>query len=99
MFQSYRGLILYLRWWALCKMGRSAEAAQIARRLLDQYPSSPYAAPILMERATDALVRQEYDECRKWLTEIVVDFAGTEAAEQAMRILIRLQERAVDATR
>jgi tetratricopeptide (TPR) repeat protein len=83
--------ILYLRWWALCKTNRSQEAVQIAQRLLEQYPRNPCVAPVLLERATDALAHQEYHQCRELLTRLTNDFANTESARRARDILARLK--------
>jgi tetratricopeptide (TPR) repeat protein len=93
--ESYVAQVLYLRWWALRKTDRLEEAAQIAQRLLEQYPDSPCAAPVLLERATDALAHQEYDRCRELLTRLARDFAGSESAARARDILARLEAGAV----
>ncbi len=88
--QPYLAQILYLKWWALRKTDRQEEVAAIARQLLEQYPQNPSVAPVLLERATDALARQEYDQCRELLTRLTRDFPGTESAKRAADILIRL---------
>lgn len=82
--------VLYLRWWALRKMNRLEEAAQTAQRVLEQYPDNPCVAPVLLERATDALARQEYDRCRELLIKLTGDFPGSESAKRAQDILSRL---------
>lgn len=89
--KSYLPQILYLRWWALCKVNRQDEAVRIARRLLEQYPSNPCVAPVLLERATDAIARQQYDQCRELLMKLTKDFAGTESARRAKEILARFK--------
>jgi len=95
----YLGQILYLRWWALRKTNHLDEAAGIAQRLLDQYPNHSCVAPILLERATDALARQQYDRCRELLTRLTRDFAGTESAKRGSDILSRLQNSAMNERR
>ena len=87
--KSYLPQILYLRWWALCKVDRQDEAVRIAQRLMEQYSSNPCIAPVLLERATDALARQQYDQCRGLLTKLAENFPGTESAKRAEEILAR----------
>jgi tetratricopeptide (TPR) repeat protein len=87
----YLGQILYLRWWALRKTNRPDEAAGIAQRLLDQHPDDSCVGPILLERAMDALTRQEYERCHELLTRLTRDLAGTESAKRGLDILRRLQ--------
>ncbi len=89
--QPYLPQILYLRWWALCKTNRQNEAAQIAQRLIEQYPQNACVAPVLLERATEALAHQQYDKCRTLLTRLTKDFPGTESAKRAEEILARFQ--------
>jgi tetratricopeptide (TPR) repeat protein len=90
--KSYLPQILYLRWWALCKINRQDEAVRVAQRLLDQYPINPCIAPVLLERATDALARQKYDQCREFLTKLMKDFPCTESAKRAEEILARFKD-------
>jgi tetratricopeptide (TPR) repeat protein len=89
--KHYLPQILYLRWWALCKVNRQDEAVRVAQRLMEQYPSNPCVAPVLLERATDALARQQYDQCRELLTKLTKDFPGTESAKRAQGILARFK--------
>jgi tetratricopeptide (TPR) repeat protein len=89
--QPYLPQILYLRWWALCKTNRQDEAVRIAQRLIEQYPDNPCVAPVRLERATDALARQQYDRCQELLTKLTKDFPGTESAKRAEEILARFQ--------
>lgn len=86
----YLAQCLYLRWWALNKTDRRDEAAQIAQRLMERYPDNPCVAPVLLERATDALAHQHYDDCRKLLTTLTANFPDTESAQRAQDILVRL---------
>jgi tetratricopeptide (TPR) repeat protein len=88
--QPYRAQILYLRWWALRKSDRLEEASALAQQLLEQYADNPAVAPVLLERATDALARQKYDQCRELLTRLTREFPGTESARRAQDILTRL---------
>jgi len=83
--------ILYLRWWALRRMERREEAAQVAEALLERYPENALTAPILLERATDALARSEYSESRRLLTRLVDGFPGSESAKRADDMLNRLK--------
>jgi len=89
--KHYLPQILYLRWWALCKVNRQDEAVRVAQRLMEQYPSNPCVAPVLLERATDALARQQYDQCSELLTKLRKDFPGTESAKRAEEILARFK--------
>jgi len=89
--KPYLPQILYLRWWALCKVNRQDEAVRVAQRLIEQYPSNPCVAPVLLERATDALARQQYDQCRELLTKLTKGFPGTESAKRAEGILARFK--------
>jgi len=93
--QPYLPQILYLRWWALCKTNRQDEAIRIGQRLVEQYPRHPCAAPVLLERAIDALARQQYDKCRELLTKLTKDLSGTESAKRGEEILARLQGRGI----
>lgn len=90
--KPYLPQILYLRWWALCKLNRQDEAVRIAQRLIEQYPGNPCIAPVLLERATDALARQQYDQCRQLLTKLTKDFPDTESARRAEEILARFKD-------
>jgi hypothetical protein len=83
--------ILYLRWWALRKVDRLDDAAAIGQLLIEQYSNNPATAPVLLERATDALARQEYNTCRELLTRLAESFPGTKSAERAVDILARLK--------
>jgi tetratricopeptide (TPR) repeat protein len=88
--QPYLAQVLYLRWWALRKSDRMEEAAALAQQLLEHYTDNPAVAPVLLERATDALARQKYDQCRELLTRLTREFPGTESARRAEDILTRL---------
>jgi tetratricopeptide (TPR) repeat protein len=90
-YKPHLAQVLYLRWWALGKANRPEEAVQIAGQLMEQYANDPYVAPILLERATDALARQEYERCRELLTRLTTDFPDTESAKRAGDILSRLK--------
>jgi tetratricopeptide (TPR) repeat protein len=90
--KPYTPQILYLRWWALCKVNRQDEAVRVARRLMEQYPGNPCVAPVLLERATDALARQQYDQCCELLTKLTEDFPGTESAKRAEEMLARFRD-------
>ncbi len=89
--KSYLPQILYLRWWALCKVDRRDEAVRIAQRLIEQYSDNPCVTPVLLERATDALARQQYDLCHELLTKLTKDFPDTESAKRAEKILSRFK--------
>lgn len=89
--KPYLPQILYLRWWALCKVDKRDEAARIAQRLIEEYSRNPCVAPVLLERATDALARQQYDQCREFLVKLTKDFPGTESAKRAEGILARFK--------
>lgn len=89
--KPYLPQILYLRWWALCKVDRPDEATRIAQRLIEQYSGNSCVAPVLLERATDALACQQYGQCRELLTKLTKDFPGTESAKRAERILSRFK--------
>lgn len=86
----YLTQILYLRWWALCKVNRQDEAAPIAQRLIEQDPDNPCVARVLLERATSALADQQYDKCHELLTRLTEDFPATESARRAREILTHL---------
>jgi tetratricopeptide (TPR) repeat protein len=90
--KSYLPQILYLRWWALCKVNRQDEAVRIAQWLLEQYPSDPCVAPILLERANDFLACQQHDQCFELLMRLTKDFAGTKSARQAEEILAHFKD-------
>ncbi len=94
--RSYLAQMLYLRWWALQKVKRQEEAAQIAQQLMEQHGGNPCVAPILLERATDALARQEYDRCRELLTRLIQNFPRTESAKRAEDILSRLKSSGIE---
>ncbi len=85
--RHYLPQILYQRWWALREVNRQDEAVRVAQRLMEQYPSNPLVAPLLLVCATDALARQQYDQCSELLTKLRKDFPGTESAERAAEIL------------
>ena len=89
--RSYLAQMLYLRWWALNKVKKYEEAAQIAQQLTEQHGGHPCVAPVLLERATDALSRQEYGRCFELLTRLIGDFPATESAKRAAGILNRLR--------
>jgi tetratricopeptide (TPR) repeat protein len=89
--KPYLPQILYLRWWALCKVDRRDEAVMVAQRLIERYSDNPCVAPVLLERATDALARQQYDRCHELLTKLTKDFPGTESAKRAEGILARFK--------
>lgn len=89
--KSYLPQIIYMRWWALCKVNRQKEAVRIGRRLLEQYPSNPCVAPVMLERAIDALTRQQYDRCRELLVKLMKNFPDTESAKRAEEILARFK--------
>ncbi len=93
--KPYLPQILYLRWWALCKTNQHDEAARIAQRLIEQYPRNPCVAPVLLERATDALARQQYDTCRALLTQLTRDLPGTQSAKRAEDMLTRLRSNGI----
>jgi tetratricopeptide (TPR) repeat protein len=89
--KSYLPQILYLRWWALCKVDKRDEAVRVAKLLIEQHSGNPCLAPVLLERATDAMARQQYDQCRELLTKLMKDFPGTESAKRAEKILARFK--------
>ncbi len=89
--ESHLAQVLYLRWWALRKTDRLEEAVQTAQRVLEQYPNNPCAAPVLLERAIDALAHQEYGRCRGLLVRLAGDFPNSESAKRARDILARLE--------
>ncbi len=89
--KPYLPQILYLRWWALYKTNRLDEAVPIAQRLIEQYPGHACVAPVLLERATEALAHQQYDKCRELLAKLAKDFPGTESAARAEEIQVRLR--------
>ncbi len=89
--KPYLPQILYLRWWALCKVDKREEAVRVAQRLIEQYSGNPCVAPVLLERATDALARQQYDLCHELLTKLTNNFPGTESAKRAEGILARFK--------
>ena len=89
--KPYLAQILYLRWWALCKNNRQEEAARLAQQLIDQYANNSCVAPVMLERATDALARQDYEKCRELLARLTKDFPGTESAKRAQDILVRME--------
>ena len=91
--RPYLAQILYLRWWGLRKVNRLTEATEIAQQLMEQHGSNPCVAPVLLERATDALAHQEYDRCRELLTRLTEDFPGADSARLARDILSRLAGR------
>ncbi len=82
--------ILYLRWWALCQVNRHDEAARLAQQLMERHSSHPCVAPVLLERATDALARRQYDRCRELLTRLMKDFPDSECAKPAGDLLATL---------
>ena len=78
-----------------CKINQPDEAVQIGRQLIEQYPANPCIAPVLLERATDALARQQYNDCRELLTKLTKGFPETESAKRAKDILARMESNKV----
>ena len=59
--------------------------------LLKDYGNDPMVAPVLLSRATDRLVRQDYAGARESVIELVEKFPDTKAAAQAKRMLEKLK--------
>lgn len=94
--EAYLTQILYLRWWALRRLDRQDEAVEIAQQLTAQSSSNPCVAPVLLERAIDALAHQEYRRCRELLTRLTESFPGTNSARRAQEVLARLKDSEVE---
>jgi outer membrane protein assembly factor BamD (BamD/ComL family) len=91
----YRARLLYIKWWALRRQrDQQARLEVLEVALLKEYGTDPMVAPILLSRATDALARQDYDQARTTLADLIERFPQTKAASQAQRMLDKL--RAID---
>ena len=91
--QGYLPQLFYLKWWALLKTDQEVLANQIGQKLVEDYGSDPCVAPVLLAQATDALSNQHYEECRKLLVQLIRNFPQTNSAEQARKILPRLENK------
>jgi outer membrane protein assembly factor BamD (BamD/ComL family) len=90
--EAYRPKLMYLKWWALRhKHDDTGALAALEYELLKDYGNSPMVAPILLSRATDRLVRQDYAGARESVIELVEKFPDTKAAAQANRMLEKLK--------
>jgi hypothetical protein len=91
-YESFRPRLLYLKWVALKRKGeQTAVAAVVEHELLQRYGDNPVVAPVMLARAVDLWAAQSYGEAHDVLTQLMQRFPGTEAAEQARRIIGRLK--------
>lgn len=89
---AQRPKLMYIKWWALRRQRRQdVRIAALEHDILRDYSDHEMVAPIILTRATDMLARQDYAGAQQCLTELVDRFPESRAAQQANRILERLQ--------
>lgn len=88
--QSIRPEAMYVEWAAQRQLGEADTAAQIARRLLQEYPEKLVCADVHFTRAIDSLAAANYAAALTELNVTRVKYPGTNVAVEAERILRNL---------